>query len=70
MLITNLNSSVIESIDYDQKIETLVVDFKSGTRYAYANVPVSVFHRLITAHSVGKFLSLEIKYKYSFVRLK
>lgn len=42
----------------------LYVDFKSGDRYVYADVPASEFEALLKAQSPGRFLAGRIKGVY------
>ena len=69
MTITNIKSSNIKTIEYDENIETLIVEFQNGYKYAYAKVPKVVFASLITASSIGRFLNGNIRNNYSYVRL-
>jgi hypothetical protein len=69
MTITNITSSNIQTVEYNEDINTLVVEFKSGAKYAYSNVPKEVFDRMITASSVGGYLNENIRNRYTYIRL-
>jgi hypothetical protein len=69
MTITNITSSNIQTVEYNEDINTLVVEFKSGAKYAYSNVPKEVFDRMITASSIGSYLNENIRNRYTYIRL-
>jgi hypothetical protein len=69
MTITNITSSNIQTVEYNEDINTLIVEFKSGAKYAYSNVPKGVFDRMITASSVGSYLNENIRNRYTYIRL-
>ena len=69
MEMTNVESSTIEAVGYEEESSTLQVEFKNGGMYQYFDVPESVFEELRDADSVGKYLAYSIKgtYRYSKV---
>lgn len=69
MTITNIKSSNIKSIEYNEEIQTLTVEFQSGAKYAYSNVPKNVFARIFSADSIGRYVSENIRNNYTYVRL-
>ena len=69
MTITNIKSSNIKTIEYNEEIQTLTVEFQSGAKYAYSNVPKTVFNRLVSANSVGRYLNENIRNNYTYIRL-
>ena len=62
-----VNSSNIKSIDYDGT--DLIVEYKSGSKYKYSNVPNDLFESFKTAESKGRFMNSEIKGKFNYERL-
>ena len=56
---TNVKSSNIEALSHS--VEKLLVKFKSGKVYEYANVPVELFQQIRDAESVGKVFNQKIK---------
>ena len=60
-------SSNINAIDYDGT--DLIVEYKSGTKYKYKNVPTELFESLKNAESKGRFINSEIKGKFDYERL-
>lgn len=69
MTITNIKSSNIKTIEYNEEIQTLTVEFQSGAKYAYSKVPKTVFTRLVGADSIGRYVSENIRNNYTYVRL-
>ncbi len=53
---TNVKSSMLKSIDYDESKKELIVTFKSGKRYLYSDVTSDEYIGLMEADSVGKSL--------------
>ena len=62
-------SSTIRAIGYDEKSQTLEVEFKSGGIYQYMIVPKNVHERFMASLSKGKFLAQYIKDKYRTVKI-
>ena len=56
-----LNSSVIHSASYMASKRQLTITFNSGAKYLYKGVPSDVAQDLVSADSVGKFFSSNIK---------
>lgn len=63
------NSSTVKRIDYSEENKELIVEFITGKRYSYANVPISVWEMALQAESIGRFLSVSIKGIYSYKAL-
>ena len=64
-----VKSSNLSEVGYDEEEETLVVQFKNGSKYTYDDVPVSEYHALMGAPSVGKYFNTNIaKGGYSYKR--
>lgn len=61
MTLIPVTSSQISQIGHDPRTNTLVVVFKNGSRYKYANVTTQLFEQLRDAESVGSFFSKNIK---------
>lgn len=62
-----VSSSNISSVGYDERTQTLEVEFHSRAVYQYYGVPSAIFHGLLTASSVGSFFAVNVKKAgYSF----
>ncbi|MBI2718728.1 MAG: KTSC domain-containing protein [Rhizobiales bacterium] len=62
-------SSNIASIGYDDKTETLEVEFLNGSIYQYYNVPTNMYDNLMREGSKGRFLNTYIKNAYPYSRI-
>jgi hypothetical protein len=62
-------SSNIAGFDYSKEKLVLTVEFRSGGRYSYYDVPEVVFERMKTASSKGQFLAQNIKGAYRYARV-
>lgn len=60
-----LNSSAIQSVDYDAATGNLEIWFISGRSFTYHEAPERVYHRLITAISAGEYYNAHIKGRYA-----
>ena len=69
MDMTNVDSSNVAAVGYDEDSSTLQVEFHNGGTYQYFDVPEHLFEGLRDANSVGGFLAANIKgsYRYSKV---
>lgn len=56
-----LNSSNIDSVEYNKENSVLSILFVGGGLYNYSGIPASVFQSLINAPSKGKFFHQHIK---------
>ena len=62
-------STVVASMVYDEKHETLRVTYVSGKVYDYKKVPPEVYAEMRAATSKGKFLNERIKGHYPFKKI-
>lgn len=60
-------SSVIRSFDYDPADQRLEIEFVSGRRYSYLDVPEAVFDAMRRVASKGSFFNRRIRDHYPFV---
>ncbi len=61
-------SSNVAGFGYDEASRTLTVEFNSGSRYNYYDVPQHIYEGMQLAASVGKYLNAEIKGVYRYAR--
>ena len=64
-----VKSSSVTSVGFDAALSTLDIEFSSGAVYRYFAVPASVHLALLSADSVGAFVSRRIRNGYPFCRL-
>lgn len=61
MITFNVESSLIDSLGYDEKSKTLRVHFKaSNSTYEYSNVPKETFEAILNADSKGRELRNQV----------
>ncbi len=63
------DSSFIKSVGWSSVAMTLVIEFKSGSVWAYHRVPQNVYNSLITSQSMGNYFNISIRDIYSCERL-
>jgi len=64
-----VESSVLVSVGYDPQRRVLEVEFVSGARYQYLDVPAQVHLELLQAPSLGAFFNREIRDHYTTVKV-
>jgi hypothetical protein len=67
---TEVKSSLISSIGYDEDQKELTVEFKKGGTYGYRPVPHAVFTAMQEAKSVGSFFLRNIKGQYPCIKVE
>lgn len=63
-------STVIRNWVYDIESRRLAVEFTTGRRYAYLDVPPETADGLQTAFSKGRYFNARIRDAYDFVELE
>lgn len=59
-----------DSMDIEYELKPcLIVEFGKGSYYLYQGVSEEVFHRVMTAESVGRFVNSEVKGKFKSEKL-
>ena len=66
--ISTPQSSNVAGFGYDETSNTLTVEFNSGSRYNYYDVPKHIYEGMKSADSKGKYLNNEIKGVYRYAR--
>lgn len=61
---SNLSSSVIARIAYDEEERSLSIWFRETGRYIYSDVPKAIFDGLKKAPSAGRYFNDRIKRRY------
>ena len=62
-------STVIRRFDYEDRRNELIIQFQSGRRYAYFNVPPDIYQGLRAARSRGTFFNDCVRNRYPCNRL-
>lgn len=58
---TSLESSVIDTLGYDESTKTLEIRFVRGKLYRYTGVPRQLVGKLLSSDSVGTFFARKIR---------
>jgi hypothetical protein len=61
---SNLSSSVIARVAYDEEERSLSIWFRETGRYIYSDVPKAIFDGLKKAPSAGRYFNQCIKRRY------
>lgn len=61
-------SSVIRTFTYDPASRRLEVEFVSGRRYAYHDVPAETYEAMRASFAKGEFFNRHIRDSYQFTR--
>jgi hypothetical protein len=69
-----MKSSAIEKINYQiyditNNKYSLDITFKSGDKYRYFDVPLSVLNEFMNSDSFGKFFQKSIKNNYKYIKI-
>ena len=65
IVVENMNSSILNRLEYKSDKQTLLVEFNTGSSYLYDGVPSTEFLSILSADSQGKeFNKLKNKYEY------
>ena len=65
----NVASSNVKAIGYDDRTQTLEVEFLNGRVYQYYGVPENTHSQFMQEPSKGKFLLTYIKDQFPFSRV-
>ncbi len=60
---SNFTSENINKLFYNEQLNQLIVEYKSGGQYRYNEVSINEWNELISAESKGKFINESIKSK-------
>lgn len=65
-----VSSSNIDEVTYDDRSQTMTIEFNSGARYLYRDVPRGVYERLISAASKGGYFAENIRPNFTGIRIR
>ena len=65
-----MQSSSLTQVAYDPCRSILQVEFRDGTTYQYANVPVETYHDLLQADSKGAYFNRCVRniFRHALIR--
>ena len=64
-----VDSSTISRMAYEENRKVLTVEFKTGTRYEYFDVPPVIFAQMKACASKGQYLAANIKGRFRYARI-
>ena len=67
MILTEVVSSNIKKVGYNEN--NLIVEYLSGAKYSYENVPKELYEELLKAESKGSFMNSKIKGKFNYKKI-
>lgn len=62
-------SSSIAGFEYVEERRMLIVEFKSGARYNYFDVPAAIYEGMKAASSRGQFHAKNVVNKYRYAKV-
>ncbi len=65
-----VDSTLIRSVRYDERAQTLEIAFESGAVYHYLHVPEPVKDGLLSADSKGGYFNSRIRGAFTFRRVR
>lgn len=65
-----VESSSLRSVGYDPRRQVLEVEFTTGRRYQYLDVPPQVHEALMAAPSLGRYYNACVRDRYEAVELE
>lgn len=68
----NMVSTAIKTMEYDWNNgdQILDIEFQTGSKYRYRNVPMATFNGLANAESRGKYFVENIRNKFKFTKVR
>ncbi len=70
IILQKVISTNIDSVGYDDARNLMLVRFKTGVLYEYKNVTHDAYTSLLSAQSIGKYFTSNIKGKYPYRKVK
>jgi hypothetical protein len=65
-----VDSSAISSVGYDPGSSVMEIEFQSGSVYQYRDVPAALYESFLAASSKGRFVSRNIRSRFTSERLE
>jgi hypothetical protein len=65
-----VQSSSLTQVAYEHRKAILRVEFRDGSAYQYANVPLRTYHDLLRADSKGAYFNHHIRNRFSYALLR
>jgi hypothetical protein len=68
-IINEIESSNLSKTEYDTETKKLIVEFKSGLKYEYDEIPHQLYTQFRMSESQGKFFSSKISKTFKYRKL-
>jgi hypothetical protein len=68
-ILNEIDSSNLVKTEYDTETQSMITEFKNGTKYEYEKVPHRVYTEFRMAESQGKYFSSSISKTYKYKKL-
>lgn len=68
-ILNEIESSNLVKTEYDTETQSMIAEFKNGTKYEYEKVPHRVYTEFRMAESQGKYFSSSISKTYKYKKL-
>ena len=68
-ILNEIESSNLVKTEYDTETQSMIAEFKNGTKYEYEKVPHRVYTEFRLAESQGKYFSSSISKTYKYKKL-
>lgn len=59
-----VQSSNLNAVDYNTETKDMLIEFYTGQKYLYKQVPFTVYNELLHASSKGAYFNKNIRNKY------
>lgn len=66
MRVATVESTTLATVDYDEKLKRLQLEFCSRAVYLYFGVPAAVYEALLGAPSKGRYFNRAIRGRYPY----
>lgn len=68
MLYSTVESTTLARVAYEERTQTLWLEFRSNAMYCYSGVPVAIHRGLIDAPSKGAYFNHNIRGRFPYKR--
>jgi len=68
-ILNEIDSSNLVKTEYDTETQSMITEFKNGTKYEYEKVPHRVYSEFRLSESQGKYFSSSISKTYKYKKL-
>lgn len=68
-IINEIESSNLVKTEYDTETQSMIAEFKNGSKYEYERVPHRVYTEFRMSESQGKYFSSKISKTYKYKKI-